>query len=66
MTDASVPPPNAGLCALCDHAIVRPTRRGTVYLRCGRAADDSRFPRYPTLPVRACPGFERADLAREP
>jgi hypothetical protein len=48
----------AGLCGDCVHAVIRPTRRGTVYLRCGLAATDSRFPRYPRLPVVECVGHE--------
>lgn len=48
----------AGLCGHCAHAIVRPTRRGTVYLRCGRAATDHRYPKYPPLPTTACSGYE--------
>lgn len=48
----------AGLCGSCQHAIVRPTKRGTVYLRCGLAAVDDRFVKYPRLPVISCPGYE--------
>lgn len=48
----------AGLCGQCVNAIIRPTRRGTVYLRCGLAATDDRFPRYPRLPVVRCDGYE--------
>jgi hypothetical protein len=48
----------AGLCGHCEYAIVRPTRRGTVYLRCGRAATDPRFAKYPRLPVVNCPGYQ--------
>lgn len=49
---------SVGLCALCTHARVTETARGSRFWRCGRAADDPRFPRYPRLPVGACPGFE--------
>jgi hypothetical protein len=49
---------DAGLCGDCMHALVRPTRRGTAYLRCGLAAVDGRYPKYPRLPVRACAGYE--------
>jgi hypothetical protein len=49
---------HAGLCATCTQALVRPTRRGTAYLRCARAADDPRFPKYPRLPVSSCTGYE--------
>lgn len=50
-----VPP---GLCGQCRHALIRSTRRGTTYLRCGRAEWDARLVRYPRLPVRDCPGYE--------
>jgi hypothetical protein len=49
---------SAGLGGQCRHAIIRPTRRGTVYLRCGRAAWDSRFPKYPQLPMLSCEGHQ--------
>ena len=62
MTDTSVP---AGLCGSCRHALLRPTRRGTTYLRCALAATDPRFPRYPRLPVRECAGYRRAGPERE-
>lgn len=50
--------PNAGLCASCVH--VRPvvSARGPLYLRCVRSAEDPRFPKYPPLPVRTCPGYQ--------
>jgi hypothetical protein len=47
----------AGLCASCRHALVRPTRKGTVYLRCGYASIDPAYPRYPTLPVVRCAAY---------
>jgi propionyl-CoA synthetase len=50
-----------GLCAACQHAKINETRRGTAYLRCTRAAWDSRLPRYPRLPVTQCVGFEPTD-----
>jgi hypothetical protein len=52
------PGSSAGLCGRCTYAILRPTRRGPVYLRCGRAASDSRFPKYPRLPVLDCLGHQ--------
>jgi propionyl-CoA synthetase len=51
----------AGLCAACQHAKINETRRGTAYLRCTRAAWDTRLPRYPRLPVTQCVGFDPAD-----
>ncbi|RCK70823.1 hypothetical protein DT076_05410 [Desertihabitans brevis] len=47
--------PPAGLCGSCAHALLNRTRRGPVYLRCGAASSDDRLPRYPRLPVVACP-----------
>jgi hypothetical protein len=35
-------------------------RRGSVFYRCALAETDSRFVRYPPLPVLACPGYEAA------
>jgi hypothetical protein len=60
--DEQLPPPAfaAGLCDRCVHAIVRPTRRDTTYLRCGLAGTDHRFPKYPQLPVRSCAGYDAA------
>jgi hypothetical protein len=52
------PPLDAGLCGSCRHALLRPTRRGTTYLRCARASWDARYPKYPRLPVRTCAGHE--------
>jgi hypothetical protein len=51
----------AGQCGSCAHAIIRPTRRGTVYLRCAITATDERYPKYPRLPRLECDGHETAD-----
>jgi hypothetical protein len=50
--------PAVGLCSVCRH--VNPVRsaRGSLFWRCGRAATDPRFRKYPPLPVLRCPGFE--------
>ena len=50
--------PDARLCTNCRHALLRPTRRRPTYLRCGLAATDGRYPKYPRLPVRECTGHE--------
>ncbi|MEA2195754.1 MAG: hypothetical protein QOG42_2468 [Solirubrobacteraceae bacterium] len=49
----AVPP---GLCATCEHLRLLASRR-SVFVRCGLAAVDPRFPRYPPLPVRVCGGY---------
>jgi hypothetical protein len=47
----------AGLCATCVHVRLLASKR-SVFVRCGLAASDPRFPRYPGLPVVACSGYE--------
>ena len=51
----AVPP---GLCATCEHLRLLASRR-SVFVRCGLAATDPSFPRYPPLPVLACRGYQR-------
>jgi hypothetical protein len=46
-----------GLCGRCAHAQVIVNDRGSEFYLCRLSATDPRFPRYPTLPVVACPGF---------
>jgi hypothetical protein len=35
-----------------------PSSKGSAFLRCNRSFHDPRFPRYPTLPVVRCEGYE--------
>lgn len=53
-----------GLCATCRYLELVGSRR-SVFVRCGRAATDPRFPRYPPLPVGACAGYEREPPAAQ-
>jgi hypothetical protein len=53
-------PAHPGLCAGCFHRRLLASAR-SVFLRCGLADDDPRFPRYPRLPVVACAGYRRRD-----
>jgi hypothetical protein len=48
----------AGLCADCKHAHVIETTRASRFYRCRLSETDTRFPRYPRLPVLACAGYE--------
>ncbi|PYO95016.1 MAG: hypothetical protein DMD62_03645 [Gemmatimonadetes bacterium] len=50
---------HVGLCATCNWVRIVTNRRGSVFYRCLRADTDPRFLRYPPLPVRSCPGYER-------
>lgn len=59
------PQAEGGLCASCGHGLVRPTARGTRYLRCLLASRDPSFEKYPRLPVLACRGYEPRPAKRE-
>jgi hypothetical protein len=48
----------AGLCARCMHARRVVSARGSTFWLCERAKTDSRFSKYPRLPVVACIGHE--------
>ncbi len=61
MTDPALE--RVGLCAQCVHARVIRNRRGSTFYRCGRSDTDPQYPKYPPLPVRACPGYEPAPPA---
>jgi hypothetical protein len=52
-------PAHAGDCATCAHARAIANRRGSVFVLCARATSDTRFARYPRLPVAKCPGREQ-------
>ena len=49
----------AGLCDSCRHQKLIGTTRGSVFSMCLRAKADPAFPKYPRIPVAACPGYER-------
>lgn len=55
---APVPAP-PGLCQDCMHARRIESDRGSVFFLCQLALTDSRFKKYPRLPVLSCPGYER-------
>jgi hypothetical protein len=40
------------------------TARGSRFVLCERSRIDPRFPRYPTLPVVGCAGFEPSQEVR--
>ena len=51
-----------GLCGHCVHCRLVEGARTRFYL-CRLSASDSRFPRYPALPVRACAGHLEGEPA---
>jgi hypothetical protein len=54
----------SGLCGSCLHARVQRNARGSTFWRCARADTDSRFRRYPPLPVLRCEGHEAGAVRR--
>jgi hypothetical protein len=47
-----------GLCLDCRFSEVVVSGRGSRFYLCLKARNDPRFPRYPTLPVRYCEGYQ--------
>jgi len=51
---------NAGLCDTCVHQRVVRNTRGSSFSLCRRSKEEpDKYPRYPRVPVAACPGYER-------
>lgn len=53
--------PRWGLCALCTHARLIESDRGSAFAQCGLATTDPRYRKYPYVPVGKCDGY----LARQ-
>jgi hypothetical protein len=47
-----------GLCDTCRHQRIVKSGRGSVFSLCERSQTDARYPKYPRMPVLACPGHE--------
>jgi hypothetical protein len=56
----------AGLCATCVHVQIVRSARGSEFVLCQLSRSDSRFPKYPPLPILACGGYQRAALPEQP
>jgi hypothetical protein len=50
--------PANGLCDSCVHQKLVPNTKGSVFSLCLRSRTDPAYPRYPRVPVAACPGYE--------
>lgn len=48
----------AGLCDSCRQQKLIRSGRGSAFSMCLRARTDPAYPKYPRLPVAACPGFD--------
>jgi hypothetical protein len=49
-----------GLCADCVHARTITSEKGSIFLQCRLSFSDSRFAKYPRLPVLRCSGYEKS------
>ena len=58
---------NLGLCADCKFARRIASSKGSTFLLCGLSKTDSRFPKYPRLPVLNCTGYQKdsADITKK-
>lgn len=64
--DGEQEPVRPGLCASCRHARIVTSDRGQQFWFCERSQTNPAFPKYPTLPVLTCAGYEPApEPARE-
>jgi hypothetical protein len=58
-----MPPTRFGLCDTCRHQQIVRSGRGSVFSLCERSKTDERYPKYPRMPVMACPGYEVSSAA---
>lgn len=56
------PDGTVGLCATCGHVRRIRSDRGSIFYLCKQSAIDPRFPKYPRLPVLACPAYLNAGV----
>jgi hypothetical protein len=56
---------NTGLCADCIHSRRITSDKGSVFIQCQLSFTDSRFPKYPRLPVLNCSGYAKLDEGKE-
>ena len=57
---------SVGLCSDCGHARIIRSDRGSIFYLCRLSATDSRFAKYPRLPVLSCPGYQRKPADDQP
>jgi hypothetical protein len=55
----TAPTQPAGLCATCVHQKIIRSGRGSTFSMCQRHKTEPAYPKYPRLPVTACPGYEQ-------
>jgi hypothetical protein len=60
--EATLERARVGLCVDCARAQRVASSHASVFYLCGMAAVDPAFAKYPSLPVRSCPGYETATV----
>ena len=55
-----------GLCRNCQHARRMESDRGSIFVMCKLSFEDSRFAKYPRLPVLGCSGYRPETEAPAP
>lgn len=50
-----------GLCENCHHVRIVRSDRGSIFYLCELSFTDSRFKKYPTIPILNCSGYEPVD-----
>ncbi len=50
---------NPGLCGDCVHARIIESDRGSAFVQCELSFTDTRFEKYPRLPVLRCRGYAK-------
>ncbi|HEX9482131.1 MAG TPA: hypothetical protein VF927_08535 [Solirubrobacteraceae bacterium] len=68
MSDRPDPTPSgvgAGLCDTCVHQQIVRNTRGSSFSLCRRSREDPAYPRYPRVPVLACPGHTPRGVLHE-
>jgi hypothetical protein len=56
--------PRFGLCDTCEHQKVIETTRGSAFSMCRLGLSDPDWPKYPPMPVLACPRYRVRSTAR--
>jgi hypothetical protein len=54
---------SVGLCSDCLHARAIQSAKGSQFMLCKLSETDSRFPKYPPLPVLSCSGYKQKPAA---
>ena len=52
---------SVGLCLTCRNVRVMRSDRGSQFYLCRLSVTDSRFAKYPALPVLSCAGYQQTD-----